>query len=245
MVAGLPEEPTTLKTPEHAILTPLATLKTPFGPIFNLPLAPIVLADNKRAVFPFKSNNPLKVVAPEIVVIPLRSSLSEEDALTVRAPGIFRAAVPEITTPPAPEIVRRPEPVKARLSDIQFIAEVAVTVVAVAIVALVTLKVPAVYVIPPLNIQFAEFRADKSKVPAVNVTRPVKVEAAPLLLSVKLPVPLIEVVPVTLNAPEVEIKSGPLNTDKFWGTLIFPVPPRVVPPAPVKVIVPAPVKAMF
>jgi hypothetical protein len=90
------------------------------------------------------SNNPLKLLAPETVVIPVRSNLREELALTVNAPGIFKAEVPEITKPPAPEIVSKPVPVKVMLSDSQLIAEVAVIVFAVAIVAFVTLKVPAV-----------------------------------------------------------------------------------------------------
>ena len=111
-------------------------------------------------------------------------------------------------------------------------------------VTLGTLKVPAVHVIPPFITQFTVLKADKSNVPAVSVTKPVKVDTVALLFSVKLPVPFTVVAPATLNEPAVEIKSEP-ETIKFCGILILPVPPKVVPPEPVKVTVPAPVKAIF
>lgn len=81
-------------------------------------------------------------------------------------------------------------------------------------------------------------RADKSKVPAVRVTLPVKVVAAVLSSSVKFPVPLIVVRPVTEKVPELLISRVPADTLSAPATEMLPVVLSVSPPEPLTVNAP-------
>jgi hypothetical protein len=93
-------------------------------------------------------------------------------------------------------------------------------------------------------LQFAVLNADKSKVPDVSVTNPVKVVLEVLLLSVNVPfivvVPFIDTDPLVFKAIELEI-----DIERLLGIVKLPVPPIITPPIPSIVNVFEPTKEMF
>ena len=123
-------------------------------------------------------------------------------------------SVPPKVTPvvAVPAMVISPKP-KTVMPLLKLILTVPVSVLLSPIVAPPAEKVPAVLVKPAVKIILAGVVTDVDTHLPVElcVTNPVKVEMPALLLSVKSPAPIIEVVPVTVKLPVVFTNKVPVS----------------------------------
>ncbi len=246
-------------TVAFALMVAAGTLKVPA--VWVIPPLKIALPilNAERSIVPEVSvTKPVKVVVPVFslsvklpgVVIPVVVAtdtvpvvLNVTGPVTVNAAGKIRLFVPAMVVPPAPVKVILPVPV-ILAPPVKFVATVDVITLfpVVPKVAVGTLNVPAVWVIPPLKIALPILNAERSIVPEVSVTKPVNVVVVVLSLSVILPGVVTPVVVATDTVPVVLKVKGPVTVRAAGKIKLFD-PAMVVPPAPVKVILPAPLMA--
>lgn len=206
--------PAVLVTGPVNVVVPVPSLSVKFAPIVDVPV-------------------PSTVKSPEVPIVSGPEVISKA--------GNDKFALPLSVRPAAPATVKFPEPVSVIFSVRKVIGVVAVIVLPVAMVALGTLKVPAVFTVKPkLNMICAFGIVEKLTLP-VQVNKLLKVLVPVFSLSINVPETLVA--PATLIFPDV-LRVKPPVTVKVDGKARLTAPPMVVPPAPAKVIGPAPVSVI-